>query len=750
MSGESGTEAEAEEDALHPPASGLPNTTTTSGAAMSRAVLTRGFTDEYSSNSLGSGSFSSSSYDDASSMSLSMPSWMAGLGAPFQLPGIFPYHEPTGFSVQQRRLSGSTIRTTSTVPSKKEGGKSFEQRLDELHILELLESLYRRQLQRPRPRVRRRQRFRGLGEKNTGTTNNTNRMMPSSHIMDPVKAEMDKNSKENKLKHILWDLPSDTTTDRQIELQQEIAEVALSLGDLKRAEIALAQKIRLQKESGISRSKSLATDYLLWGDIRTELGTYKAAMDDLFLALDIRKEIFGSSHASVAECYFSLGHRFRVQGLYKQALEYLQEARKILRQQEDRDVNRMGDALHEMGLVLVEQEELDRGLENFEESLSSREDFFLPLQELSSRDSDGNSQDEEAEKVCMAALEIASIHNKMGKPALAGEVLEDILPQIKVSLGDQHPCLADIMIARADYQEASQSVLSLYEEALEIRRLHLPDTHELVQDIFVGLADTFVRLGDTSQAKKFYEKISEESDRSANRSPETQEYLFLKRALLAFFDGEISTALAVFSRYFSMLEQRGPTDIATEEKFLALLCTGVCYYLNGDKVLAKKWYKKAHHILKELDLFHSDPTVIKALKKSQGKVTQIKLMDAYGQAKERMKRAVMMKEKSREIGTWFTYYYADTDPLSKPEGWHRFPDEASASIEQAYLDYVAAKRTESLSKVIIHIGPILTEYSINLQTMRQHNTTTGTERPIQRVVNGLTPTSPPDAFAGLR
>lgn len=745
MSGECDAELVDEEGVLQPPASALrttattpTTTTTTTGVAMApAAAVARAYPDEHSTYSLGSASVSSDDYDDVSSF-LSMPSWMGGLGAPFQWPGIFPYHEPTGASIPpDRRLSGSTIMTnrSSTVAPEQTKPTLFEKRLDDLHIRKLLERLYQRQLQRSRPRVRRRQRFRGLGD----TNNSTSR--PHSHV-DPVKAEIETQSQKKRLRQLLWGLQqSDTTADRQIALQQEIAEVALSSGDLKRAEPALAQKIRLQKEFGMSRTEGLAADYLLWGDIRTELGTYKAAMDDLLLALEIRTEIYGSNHASVAECYFSLGHRFRVQGLYKQALGYLQKARGILRQQDDRDTNRMGDALHEIGLVLVEQEELDRGLENFEESLSSREDFFLPLQERLSRDSDGTSQvDEEAEKVCMAALEIASIHNEMGNAALAGEVLEDILPQIKVSLGDQHPCLADIMVARADYQKASQSVLSLYEEALEIRRLQLPDTHELVQDIYVGLADTFLQLEDSIQAKKFYENAI-----TADRSPETQKYLCLKRALLEFFYGEISSSLAQFSEYFGVLEQDRLTDIETEENFLALLFTGVCHYLNGDKVQAKKWYKKAQHVLKKLHAFDSDPTVKKALKKAQGKVNQFNIKDEF---KGWVKRKVM-KDKIRENGTWFTYFYED-DAMSTPVGWNKTPEEVSVAIEQAYLDYVAAKRPASLSEIIIDIGPILTEYSINFQRMTQTNTVTGTEHPIQRVVKGLAPTSPPAEFSDLR
>ena len=140
----------------------------------------------------------------------------------------------------------------------------------------------------------------------------------------------------------------------------------------------------------------MASDYLLWGDLRTENGTYKeTARDDLEKALTIRKEWFGEHHTLVGECYFSLGHRCRVQGRYEEALEYLQAALRIWRKyQEDGDANKLGDTLHEMGLVLVEQKELDRGLENFEESLSSREG--------SSKSSDGSSPEEKSEKICMA------------------------------------------------------------------------------------------------------------------------------------------------------------------------------------------------------------------------------------------------------------------------------------------------------------------------------------------------------------
>ena len=189
-------------------------------------------------------------------------------------------------------------------------------------------------------------------------------------------------------------------------------------------------------------------------------------------------------------------------------------------------------------------------------------------------------------------------------------------------------------------------------------------------------------------------------------------------------------------------------SVSDEEFFVALLASGICHYLNGNKWEAKKCYKDAHSVSKKLQLFNADPAAKKALKKSQGKVNQIQLGEVY----DRIKRAVLMQEKSR-AGEVAWYYYLQNDPLCKPDGWCAFENINSKEVEDMYNKYVASKRSQKLSTIVVSCGPILTEYEVDFQAMKQTNNMSGVRRPIMRSVDGKHPSKTPDItqqLLGLR
>ncbi|CAB9502343.1 expressed unknown protein [Seminavis robusta] len=82
------------------------------------------------------------------------PSWIAELEDPFMfmVPTMFPYYEPTGYSVAFRRLSGSTI-ATSMASESVSAQELMAYRLQKMHIRKLLGRVHEWQLQCRRPSV---------------------------------------------------------------------------------------------------------------------------------------------------------------------------------------------------------------------------------------------------------------------------------------------------------------------------------------------------------------------------------------------------------------------------------------------------------------------------------------------------------------------------------------------------------------------------------------------------------------------
>lgn len=212
-----------------------------------------------------------------------------------------------------------------------------------------------------------------------------------------------------------------------------------------------------------------------------------------------------------------------------------------------------------------------------------------------------------------------------------------------------------------------------------------------------------------------------------------------------FFGGNVTSALTTFTAFRTTRD--GSESVNDVEDFVALLASGICEYFNGDELEAKKCYKAAYSISKELKLFGSDPAAKKALKNSH-KTSQNHnyLSDIYG----RIKRAILMRERSKEeegtlaekssqnkIGTWF--YYLHNDPFNKEDGWYAFTADMCKQVERMHKKYVAAKRPEGLSMMILSHGTILREYEIDFQAMQQTNRMSRTTRPIKRSLDGHLP-----------
>lgn len=264
------------------------------------------------------------------------------------------------------------------------------------------------------------------------------------------------------------------------------------------------------------------------------------------------------------------------------------------------------------------------------------------------------------------------------------------------------------------------------------------EDHALVTDALVALGDMHLRLGQESQVVAHYHKAPK------TRSPVFREYILLKTALVHFFKGDTTSALSELITFRTMREESKP--LHDEEYFVALLVSGVCEYLDGNQLEAKKCYKAAHSISKELKLFESDPASKKALRKSHGKVNQIHLSDIYG----RIKRAILMQGRSQakiyniieersqnETETWF--FYLHNDPLNKEDGWYAFGADMCRDVEWMYKKYVSAKTPEGPSRMIVSYGTTGRDYEIDFQTMQQTNLTSGTKRPIKRSVDGHRP-----------
>ena len=87
------------------------------------------------------------------------------------------------------------------------------------------------------------------------------------------------------------------------------------------------------------------------------------------------------------------------------------------------------------------------------------------------------------------------------------------------------------------------------------------------------------------------------------------------------------------------------------------------------------------------------------------------------------------------------YYYLQRDPLGKPDGWHPYDANNSDEVERLYSEFVSSQHANRLSTRLVHSDSSGFTYKVELSSMKQSNTKSGTVRPIRRPDNGNPPTT---------
>lgn len=89
------------------------------------------------------------------------------------------------------------------------------------------------------------------------------------------------------------------------------------------------------------------------------------------------------------------------------------------------------------------------------------------------------------------------------------------------------------------------------------------------------------------------------------------------------------------------------------------------------------------------------------------------------------------------------YYYLQDDLDGKPDGWYEYDEHNSQEVEDLHGTFLASNKAMRLSRRVVTSGSSGFQYRVDLSTMQQTNTSSGTTRPIGRTDNGEPPSGIP-------
>lgn len=544
---------------------------------------------------------SSTAEDDAESAAPTTTSNVTWEVEPhFDLPTLFPYHLPSGYSVHDLGGASTTIGTPSEISSVT-STRPHVQRLESLGIYSVVEELHQQQLKTRRPKMRLREGILGRQHKLSRTVREEKQDVLEILVED-LKDDPDPMSSSSTRSSSRSRRSSSGSASAERELasrQKRIGLLALQLGKGPAALEALTEYATKMGEIKGEKHIKVATAYLQLGQLQNDLGFYEEAHQCLSKALKGFQAL--SQNHQAATCLVSIGRTHLNLGNQDEAMDCLSKANNLLLGQENKDV------LYLMGLASSDAKQALH--------------LFTQGYEIHCRNGDYPRQLE-----CM--LSIGDVYCQIQDYNKAEKWLADCLELAKKRFGkpiEQRYYTARVYMAKGDLYASQQQVeaLDCYHEALSLgmslSQLSNGEETEMVAEAEVALGDFYCIQGDNELAFSYFDQTANPSSSPLYR------HVTLKMAILSFRAGDISKALERFQAY----GENKPTK-PNAAAFTALVSQGVCQYLKGNKSKAKKLYKEAFDVAPE-----NSNEAKTALKRSVSKLSRINFGKVFGRRTRR-------------------------------------------------------------------------------------------------------------------
>lgn len=269
-------------------------------------------------------------------------------------------------------------------------------------------------------------------------------------------------------------------------------------GHYAEAEQRLVQATKQAEEDkdGATLAKSL---YLL-GKTYLYLEDFGKAEASLTRALAMHGKVLGTENAEIAEVIDALGTLYWNERKYSQAEPMFKRALAMRVKLFGEESVEAAESLVSLGLLSIGQNQHNEADEFLKKALVIQEDKL------------GDKHKDIAQTLGLIAL-----NDSKRKPAYAEAVLRRALSIREQELSPEHPEVAMTLHQLATVclgQEKLIEAARYYEQALEIRKNHLPENHSGIISVLNLLGYTYLRMGDHVRAYQVLHHLEELSSQS--------------------------------------------------------------------------------------------------------------------------------------------------------------------------------------------------------------------------------------------
>lgn len=268
------------------------------------------------------------------------------------------------------------------------------------------------------------------------------------------------------------------------------------LGNFKAALENLNNAMQIRKQLLSPSSKDLATSLHCIGLIKLDLHILDDAQTLFSKSFQIRKQKFGEQHLDVVESFISKALLFERQARYSEALNSLVSANSVRE-------NVIGETVVSSLTAdcLLIRSRIQMHLGNYEIALTYCANAFDIYTGLL-----GAAHP----KVWSALHQKAELWYRVGNVIDSKILFEDLLKKRVALFGDNHTSVADSLFGVAqNMRELAQYAAAeeIYKSAMSVMQIEYPERHPKILSCQFGIAECYRSLGETQKAKGLHDRV---------------------------------------------------------------------------------------------------------------------------------------------------------------------------------------------------------------------------------------------------
>ena len=302
------------------------------------------------------------------------------------------------------------------------------------------------------------------------------------------------------------------------------------LGDYDKALEYLFKALEIKKDVLGENNSDTANSYNNIGVVYRNLGEYNKALEYYFKALEIEKAVLGENHPNTASSYNNIGVVYKNLEDYDKALEYLNKALEIKKDVLGENHPDTAGSYVNIGIVYDELGNYNKALEYHFKALEIRKDVL------------GENHPDTADSYNNIGL----VYDDLGDYDKALEYYLKDLEITKDVLGEKHPNTAmsygNIGIVYDDLGNYDKA-LGFYFKAWEIFEEVLGENHPNTASSYVNIGVVYANLGDYNKALEYLNKaleiFKEVLGESHPRTQQTLQYIAITKQKLEESQGKI-------------------------------------------------------------------------------------------------------------------------------------------------------------------------------------------------------------------